>query len=259
MTFLPREHGAYGQLAFPLLTAYVVAGVTVPALLVGASAIAAFLAHEPLLVVAGRRGPRARREAGAPALRWLVATGGIAVVAGVAALLLASPAARPWFLLPLAPALVVAIAVALDREKSAAGELGVALAFSSLAVAVCVAAGATPRMGLAVALAFAAVFVVATLSVRSVIVAVRGGGDPTRAVLLRAAAVSVAAVALGALGVAAARGVLPWAAFLAPLPGVLASVLVPWFSQPARRLRTVGWVLIAACFTASAILIVGVT
>jgi hypothetical protein len=259
MTFLPREHGAYGQLAFPLLTAYVVAGVTVPTLLVGASAIAAFLAHEPLLVAVGRRGSRARREAGARALGWLAAVGGLAVVAGVAALLLAAPAARPWFLLPLAPALVVGIALALDAEKSAAGELGVALAFSSLAVPVCVAAGATASTGFAVALAFATVFGVATLSVRSVIVAVRGGGDPRRAAVLRAAAVSVAAVALGALGVAAARGVLPWAAFLAPLPGVVASVLVPWFSQPARRLRTVGWVLIAACLVASAILIVGVT
>jgi hypothetical protein len=153
MTFLPREHGAYGQLAFPLLTAYAVAGVTSPALLVGGSAIAAFLAHEPLLVVAGRRGPRARREAGPRALRWLVATGGIAVAAGVAALMLAAPAARPWFLLPLAPALVVAIALALDDEKSAAGELAVALAFSSLAVPVCVAAGAPARTGVAVALA----------------------------------------------------------------------------------------------------------
>ena len=48
---LPREHGAYGQLAFPLVTALVIAGVTLSGVLIAVAAIAGFLAHEPLLVL----------------------------------------------------------------------------------------------------------------------------------------------------------------------------------------------------------------
>ena len=58
----PKEHGAYGQLLFPLATSLVVAGVTAPALLTAASAAyAAFMAHEPLSrYCSAARGPRAR-------------------------------------------------------------------------------------------------------------------------------------------------------------------------------------------------------
>jgi hypothetical protein len=257
MTFLPREHGAYGQLAFPLLTSYLVAGVTVPALLVGASAIAAFLAHEPLLVLAGRRGPRARREDGARALAWLVVTGAFALGAGVAALWLMAPEARVFLSLPLAPAAVVAVAVALDREKSTTGEVAVALAFSLLAVPVCVAAGAPARAGAAVALAFAALFVTATFGVRAVILSTRGGGNPKAAAIMRAATVACAGLALAGLGAAAVQGWLPWLAAIAPMPGVAAGAAVAFFARSPRRLRTIGWVLIAASVAAAAALIVG--
>jgi len=47
----PKEHGAYGQLLFPLATSLLVAGVTGAALLTAVAACAAFLSHEPLLVL----------------------------------------------------------------------------------------------------------------------------------------------------------------------------------------------------------------
>ena len=59
---VPREHGAYGQLAFPLITSFLVAGVSTVSLLIAASVVAGFLAHEPLLVLVGRRGARAQRQ-----------------------------------------------------------------------------------------------------------------------------------------------------------------------------------------------------
>ena len=43
MALLPKEHGAYGQLAFPLVTAFAVAGVTMPALLHGGGSRRSFL------------------------------------------------------------------------------------------------------------------------------------------------------------------------------------------------------------------------
>ena len=69
--FLPREHGAYGQLVFPLVTAFGVAGLSSGGLLLATAVIAAFLAHEPAAVRFGQRGVRASREDGAGAARWL--------------------------------------------------------------------------------------------------------------------------------------------------------------------------------------------
>jgi Cu/Ag efflux pump CusA len=44
---LPKEHGAYGQIAFPLATAFAVAGVSAAGLFLCITAVAGFLAHEP--------------------------------------------------------------------------------------------------------------------------------------------------------------------------------------------------------------------
>ena len=50
---LPREHGAYGQIAFPTLTAFLVSDVSVAGLLIAAAVVAGFLAHEPAAVLLG--------------------------------------------------------------------------------------------------------------------------------------------------------------------------------------------------------------
>src|SRR5262245_28487506 len=68
---LPREHGAYGQLLFPLVTALAVGWPTVAAYGLAVAGIALFVAHEPLLVVMGQRGVRAEREQTRRAWRWL--------------------------------------------------------------------------------------------------------------------------------------------------------------------------------------------
>ena len=60
----PREHGAYAQLAAPLLTALVIVRPTVAAALLALAACIAFLANEPLLVVLGHRGKRMREQDG---------------------------------------------------------------------------------------------------------------------------------------------------------------------------------------------------
>ena len=57
-SLLPKEHGAYGQIAFPLATAFVVAGVSTAGLLLAAAVVAGFLAHEPAAVLLGLRGAR---------------------------------------------------------------------------------------------------------------------------------------------------------------------------------------------------------
>ena len=84
-TLLPREHGAYGQLSLPLVTAFSVAGPSIAGLLVAVSAIAAFVAHEPASVLLGLRGARVRQELGRAATQWLAWSLGISAIAGVIA------------------------------------------------------------------------------------------------------------------------------------------------------------------------------
>src|SRR5688572_12248058 len=67
-TMLPREHGAYGQVAFPILTAFLVSDITVAGLLIAAAVVAGFLAHEPAAVLLAfvAREPGATCSSGLP-------------------------------------------------------------------------------------------------------------------------------------------------------------------------------------------------
>ena len=85
-SLLPHEHGAYGQVAMPLVCALALGRPGVAAALLAAGAFAGFLSYEPLLVATGNRGKRARDEDGPRALR---------LAAGLLAAAVASrPAAR---------------------------------------------------------------------------------------------------------------------------------------------------------------------
>src|SRR6266540_2736363 len=137
-SLLPREHGAWGQLAMPLATGLALGRPGAAALLLVAGIVLAFLAHEPLLVVLGQRGRRVKEALGARAARRLAALGAAAVVCGVTALLLASPAARLAALAPAALALPVAPLVAATRGllpwPAALGVLPTALAAAAVAL-----------------------------------------------------------------------------------------------------------------------------
>ena len=102
---LPREHGAYSQMALPLVTTFFVCGVTLPAALTGVAVVLGFLAHEPLLVVLGRRGARVRDHEAGRARRTLVTLAAAMVAVGLTAVVVAPAAARPWVVLPRVPPL----------------------------------------------------------------------------------------------------------------------------------------------------------
>jgi hypothetical protein len=257
MSLLPREHGAYGQIAFPLVTSFAVAGVSGPAVLVALAAIAGFLAHEPLLVFLGARGVRARREQSRPAAVWLIVTSVIAVGAGLVALWSAPTSIRWSFLLPLLPAVFLAAAIGAKREKSSQGEVAVALAFSLLAVPVCLAAGASVGTALAVGSAFASIFVTGTLGVRVVVLKVRRGGNPEAGRSTRITVVALTSAAGVGLAAAALVAALPWAALTAAAPGLAAAAWIAMFPPAPTRLRTVGWTLVATAAAAALILLAG--
>jgi len=213
---------------------------------------AAFLAHEPLLVLLGQRGGRVKRQLEQPARRRL---GQLAVVTGAGATgfwLLADAPAR-WSALP---AVVLAVAVLpfvwKGREKTLAGELVVGLALASAAAPALVAAG-RPAAALLAAGTWALIFSLATVTVRAVVAQQRATGVVRGRRVAGALAVLVLVTGL-ALG---QWQVLPRPAVLAPMPIALLALQLALRPPPATRLKRIGWAL-AACFTlGSGLLIAG--
>lgn len=250
---LPKEHGAYGQLLFPLGTALAIARPGLGAIAFAAAAIAAFVSHESLLVILGQRGVRATREQGAEARNTFATFGTLAIVLGGAALALMPPPARWAVLVPLALGGVLAVLIARRREHTTPGEIVSALAMSALALPVALASRATLAAALTCVVAYAAAFLVATLSVRAVILVTRKlAGAGTRLV---AAAVAIALVAL--LGFLARAGWTMGVGTWAALPICAVGVgLVAAMPSP-RYLREIGWTLVGATALTAVILIVG--
>lgn len=253
---LPREHGAYSQMALPLVTSFVVAGATPPAALTGLAVFLGFLAHEPLMVLLGRRGARARHDSAGRARALVAATGAAALAAGLTAVVLAPAGVRWSFGLPLVPALVVAGGLFSRQEKSAPAEVAVALAFSLAAVPTSLAAGASTSTAVSLGVVFALVFVAGVLAVRVVILRVRGGGRPRAVRATRALLLALGGGAAVVLAVTAARGVLPWTPLLATAPGLVAALSLALRRTPPA-LKTVGWTLMSMSTAAAAILAAG--
>ena len=248
---IPREHGAYGQLAFPLATALALGRPTPGSVALAAAGLAAFLSHESLLIVLGQRGARAAREQRAEALRTLAWLGTIAVAAGVIALLLLNSLARWALALPAVIALQLFIAVSSGRERTYTGEILAAVTLSAVSVPVAIGGGATMRAAFTVFAVFAVIFSVATTAVHAIIVR---GGRPTRSRRMVSACVTVAAIVVLILLARAGfiYAIAPWAAM--PV-SVLALYLVVNPPSP-RQLRIVGWTLVTATATTSILLIV---
>ena len=118
MSLWPKEHGAYGQVAFPLITALTAAGASVGGTLTAMAVLAGFLAHEPAAVVLGLRGPRARRRLRWSATTWLVVLFAGGGMAAIGAIWTTEPAVRWSLAVPAVPALTLATAMLRHREKS---------------------------------------------------------------------------------------------------------------------------------------------
>lgn len=231
----PKEHGAYGQLGLPLAVGLALAPRAPAAWLFAVAAVSAFVAHEPLKVLLGHRGPRAKRAGGPAARRLLAGCVGIAAVAAASALALAPDRARLGALVPLALATLVLPFTFRDAEKTLAGELLAAAALSSASLPVLLS-GPTPTLDAGVkALAWAVAFAGATGGVRGVLAHHRRASVAPGAVVVAAAALAVLAGGLGgAPGLLAAAPVL-----------CVASVVLGLRPHP-RHLRRVGWSLLAA-------------
>ena len=240
---IPREHGAYGQLAFPLIAALGSGRPTATAALYAAAAVLAFLAHEPALILLGRRGPRVRADHRGRAWLRLVVWGGGAAAAGVVAIARA-PATLEAAAAPAAAAAVLGVLVAIDAEKTTFGETVAAIALAAAALPVARASGvAWPAAlgGLAAwGLGFAAVIA------------------PVRWVIARHKSQPPPPARLTALGATLAIAVLGGAWRHEALAGLLlaATGWVLAFAPPhPRELRRIGWALVGASAATAAALI----
>ena len=246
----PKEHGAYGQLLFPLVTALGIGRPTTPALLLSAAAVCAFIAHEPFLVLIGQRGARAARDLRARAGVWFGVAASAAAACGTAAIAIAPADVSLALMVPAALAATLLVVILARREHTSGGELLSALTLSSLALPVGLAARASPMAATTCAAVFGAVFVSGTVGVRAVIAHTRR--PPARS--LRGGAVLVAVGSLVLLWWIASAGLAarlaPWAA----LPVCALAVLLAVAPPSAQRLRRVGWALVATT-AASAIML----
>ena len=251
---LPKEHGAYGQLLFPLLTALAIGRRTPAALLLAGAATCAFVAHEPLLVLLGQRGPRAAREQRSHAIAWLAIAGLAAIVLAIGAIAEARDgvALARTLLMPALFAMALAAAIVLRREHTLAGEILAAITFSSIAYPIARAAGAAQSVAVTCAAVFAAIFITATVCVHAVIARTR---RPPAA----GARIGGIAVALGALVVLwqlGAQGVVSSLSAAAAFPACLVAGVAALTVRSAKRLRPIGWTLIVTTLMAAALLIV---
>jgi hypothetical protein len=253
-TLWPREHGAYAQLAFPLITALAHGRWTFSSIALAIGAIAVFLAHEPALILLGHRGPRVKAALQGPAIKRLGLLCLVALLAGVSGL-----ATAPVSLtLPIVVALVLGVAtgalVVRKEEKTLPGEC-IAATTMSFAVFPVAVAGLVPMLeAAALSAVWALVFVMSTCAVQVVIGSTKrkrlGSLAGRSAIFLLAVVVPAAAFSLFQ------AGRLPGGLVLALVPVSLLSAVLSVRPPHARWLRQIGWGIVATCTTSLVILVV---
>jgi hypothetical protein len=249
---VPREHGAYAELGFPLASGLLLGAPGAPSWLFAAGAIVLFVANEPLMVLTGARGKRLREEMGSRARWQLALLAGAGGVMWLAALAMAEPGARSLAFVPATLALLL-LPMAMGRElKTLGGEFLAAAAFSTMHLPVAAAGGVGGAMLWGPALMCFVTTVVATLSVHAVKARVTG-----KSPWLIAAAQACAVIAL--VAAAALAPLVPeirYVALAAQAP-LAACVAVNALAPSPKKLKPIGWTLAAANTIALAILVLG--
>jgi hypothetical protein len=251
---MPREHGAYAQILFPLVTALALGDLSLSALLLVVSILCVFFAHEPILIISGGRGGRAQRETTQPARQRLGLLVAIALPAGAVGLWLASPEARTSALIPLALGALLVPLTMKRLEKTTFGELLVSFALPATSIPMAMAGGASFRVSFIAAGAWVIVFALGTLTVRGIIARAKKNVDPGLVPIL-APALSAAVIAIAIYLAVAQRT--PTLVALAVIPTALATLVFGLIGVHPKNLRRLGWSLVASNVLVLVALIVG--
>lgn len=253
-SLLPREHGAYAQIVFPQVTALSLARPGLASLLILAATICVFLMHEPLMILTGGRGGRARREQAHRARRRAASLLAIALPAGTLGLFLAGTSTRLAALILLALAALLLPLILSRQEKTAQGELLVAVTLASTMVPVALAAAVPARIAGIAAGVWMVAFALSTITVRSIIARAKRATAPAWAHFF---APLLCAASIAAAFVLAVAGHLPTLAAVAVVPTALVALVFGLLGIHPRNLRRLGWSLVASNFAALAALIAG--
>jgi hypothetical protein len=270
-SLLPREHGAYAEAGFPLVTGLVMSRADPAAILFSVAAIALFLMHEPLLVYFGHRGKRAQRDHGGRARRRAVVLALSGVVCGLVAVGLAPQDASMWLFIPAVLGAMMMPRIFGGTMKTLLGELLAGVALAAMLLPVGLAGGVVPLPIVAVGTgAWALTFVMGTLAVRAITRpherraegeevppsmgpgSLRGRLDRNteRTVLLLVSGWTVIGIVLALL----LLRVSPFAV-LAAAPGAIAGLVLGIKKISVRHIREVGWVLVGVYTLALGLLV----
>jgi hypothetical protein len=247
----PREHGTYGELLFPLATALILGRPGLVALGLSAIALGGFLAHEGLVVAMGRRGDRARREDGPRARTSLLCFGGVALVGAAVALPALEKSTAIATTVAMALACVAIGAAWLGAERRVTGTLIAAVALSAWCAPVALASGLPTATSYALWLIWFAAFAMSTAAVESVM-ARSARRSPRSAQVL---CVGLAVIANGGLIASTRYDLLPAAVATTLMPMSLAALLIAGKPIPARRMRAIGWAIVALSVVTMALML----
>jgi YwiC-like protein len=253
-SLLPREHGAYAGIAFPLITALSLGAPAAVQLLWLAGCVAVFLAHEPLLIMLGERGRRSYSILGARARRTAYGLVALAIASGGLGWWLAPVVARVALFLPLALGALLLRLILTHRERSLLGELLACVTLSSVVIPIALAGGATPRTAIIAGAVWCAASALATLTVRATIARAKQTANHRR---LANATIAFSAVALLASFFLTRANVMPVLAAAAILPFVLLAVAFSLVHVHPRHLRAMGWSLVGSNLITLIALLVG--
>lgn len=255
-SLLPREHGAYAQLAFPLLTGLAMAFPSLAAPALALAAVAFFLANEPVVILLGARGPRLKEQEGGRARRRAGLLLVLAVTSGALGLVMGWPAVWPEVLVPAASALLLVPLVLLGKQKTLSGEFLALTAFSTLVLPLAGLSGGDPLRAWLAAGVWWLSFALGTLEVHAIKARIKKRARRRWTVWVSplAAVLAVGAALWAALGQAAPllrtaapdllRLLPPAAAAL--LPPALAILILSLARVHPKHLKRVGWTLVGA-------------
>jgi hypothetical protein len=237
---LPREHGVWFQLGLPLATALLVTGAPASGLWLSGAALAALLAHEPLLLLLGHRGSRRGERDGGRARAWGLLMGMLAAQCLALGVKTLPAEARPFLALPLILGGEVLLLAWNHQERTLSGEVLASLALGAWAVPIALAGGLAASSALSLWGTYGLAFGLATLAVRTVIASHRPRAHRER---LRCSGGATIALSLVAAVAWAVHSGLPLARVAALLPvGLVAFGLCLALPSP-RRLHAIGWTL----------------
>lgn len=246
----PREHGAYGQLGVPLVASLALGTPNVVALGLAIGAVATFFAHEPLLILLGQRGTKARTHDGPRAAKRLQRLTAIALVAGGLALVSAPTIVLIAVVPPMLLGCLVMWFVWRKEEKTALGEISAATALSGVGLPIAIAGGITLLDALLVWFVWTTAFTIATVCVRAVIARAKDLGP-----LPMVSAYVTTISALGtSIGLAYADQI-PNTVPIALLPFEMLGLGVLVAPVRTKHLRKIGWGLVAASLLTGAFVV----